>query len=180
MRAISRPGFCVVIAVLCASLAACAETSQTAPETADASAPAPIVKRQGVSLADATVALVSLDGAPDAAGDDFRKALTQQFSARRIVAADARKARYLLRFYLAARPEDGGASLTYVIDVFDPHRARLARLGDEFDVKGSGDAWSLMSAEALDSVAGQAADEIAAFLSNTPEAKPAEALSYAE
>ena len=181
MRATSRRGLWLVIAgFFCAGLAACAETSQTSPETAAAPAPAPIVKREGVSLADATIALVSLDGAPQAAGDDFRQALARQFSTRRIVAAEPKKARYLLRAYLAANPEDGGASFAYVIDVFDAHRARLARLSDEFDVKGSGDAWSLMSAEALDSVAGEVADEIAAFLSNTPEAKPAEALSYAE
>ncbi len=77
------------------------------------------VKREGVSLEDATVALVSLDGAPQAQAKDFRDALARQFSAHGVVAAEAGKARYLLRVYLAASPEEGGASLDYVVDVYD-------------------------------------------------------------
>jgi hypothetical protein len=138
------------------------------------------VKREGVSLAGATVALVTLEGAPDAAAGDFRDALARQFSAHGIVAADARKARYLLRVYLSASPEQGGASVDYVVDVFDHDRARQARLSDSFEVKGSGDAWSLMSTQALDALASACAEGVAAFLSNTPEAKPSQALSYAQ
>ena len=182
MRAGSRRWLDSVIAgLVCAGLAACQDTAAPpAPDAALASAPAPFVKREGVSLADATVALVSLDGAPDVAASDFRDALARRFSANGVVTADARKARYLLRVYLAASAEQGGASLDYVVDVFDHARARQARLGDSFQVKGAGDAWSLMSAKALDAVAASCADNVAAFLSNAPEAKPAQALSYAQ
>jgi hypothetical protein len=76
-----------------------------------------------------------------------------------------------LRAYLAAAPEEGGASLAYVVDVYDPSRRRVSRLDDAFSLKGSGDAWSLMSPASLDAVAGDCADNVAAFLSNTPEAK---------
>ena len=185
MRASSRRRLGVVIAglagagLLCAGLAACQNTAAPpAPDTALAEAP--FVKRPGVSLADATVALVSLDGAPQAEAGDFRDALARQFSANGVVAADARKARYLLRVYLAANADEGGASLDYVVDVFDHARARQARLSDSFEVKGSGDAWSLMSTKALDAVASACADNVAAFLSNTPQAKPAQALSAAQ
>ncbi|MDE3174785.1 MAG: hypothetical protein KGM15_01590 [Pseudomonadota bacterium] len=166
----------IVAVVALAGLCGCADTG--APPAAEtALSPAPIVRREGVSLAEATVALVSLDGAPEAASRAFSQALDKQFAARGIVSAPPGKAHYLLRAYLAASPAPDGASLDYVVDVFDARRIRLARLGDGFAVKGQGDPWSLMSDASLDAVAGQSADEIAAFLSNTPEAKPA--LSYA-
>ncbi len=172
-----------VAVLVCLGLAGCQETATTA-NTATALAPetmpAPFVKREGVSLADVPVTMVSLDGAPEAAAKDFRDALTRQFSARGVVAADGSKARYLLRVYLAARPDDGGASLDYVVDVYDATHVRQARLNDSFAVKGSGDAWSLMSTQALDAVASACADNVAAFLSNTPDAKPSQALSYVQ
>ena len=168
------------LVVALAGLSGCAETG--APPAAEtALSPAPIVKRDGVSLADATVAVVSLDGAPGAASLAFNQALAKQFQSRGIVAAAPAKAHYLLRAYLAASPAQDGASLDYVVDVFDARRIRLARLNDSFALKGTGDAWSLMSDASLEAVAGQCADEVAAFLSNQPEAKPAAsaALSYA-
>jgi hypothetical protein len=159
-------------------VAGCQPTTVAAPE-ATALAPAPLVKREGVSLADATVALVSLDGAPDAAAEDFRQALTRALAAREIAGAEPKAARYLLRVYLSAAPAEGGANLDYVVDVFDAHRARVGRLGDGVGLKGSGDAWSLASTQALEAAAGSCADDLAAFLSNRPEAKAAQALSYA-
>jgi hypothetical protein len=175
MRASSRRrSGAVIIGLACLGLVACQDTAAPpAPDPAVGDAPTPYVKRQGVSLKDATVAVVSLDGAPEVEAKDFREALARQFSAHGVVAADAGKAHYLLRVYLAASPEEGGASLDYVVDVYDHGRVRRARLGDSFTVKGSGDAWSLMSTQALDSLASACADNIAAFLSNTPDAKPA-------
>jgi hypothetical protein len=170
-----------VVALGCLGLASCVEaTNDAAPETALAQAP--IAKRDGVSLSAATVALVSLEGAPTVASGDFRQALAQQFVAREIVAVDPKKARYLLRVYLAAAPAEGGANLEYVVDVYDSHRQRAARLDDGLGVNGSGDAWSLMSSSVIDSVAGKCAEDLAAFLSNTPEAAPvaAQALSYVQ
>jgi hypothetical protein len=170
-----------VVALGCLGLASCMEAaSDAAPETALAQAP--IAKRDGVSLASATVAIVSLQGAPAAASDDFRQSLGRAFTTHEIVATDVKKARYLLRVYLSATPADGGANLEYVVDVYDSHRQRAARLDDGLGVNGSGDAWSLMSSSVIESVAGKCADDIGAFLSNTPEATPvaAQALSYVQ
>ncbi len=163
------------------ALGGCQETASApaaSPETALVTAP--LVKREGVDIKDATVAVISLAGAPPMAGQDFRGALARQFSARGVVSAPPDKARYLLRAYLAASPEEGGAEVDYVVDVFDKAHIREARLGDSFSVKGSGDAWSLMSTPSLDALASACADNVAAFLSNAPEAKPGEALSYAQ
>ena len=169
MRACVRLG--AAIAAL-AGLAACAQTDG-APASATALAPTPLVKREGVSFAAATVALVSLDGAPEATAQEFRDALARQFAAHDIAGAGAREARYLLRGYLSASSADGGARLEYVVDVFDRRRKRQMRLSDEVAAQGSGDAWSQMSAATLDAAAGKCADDLAAFLSNAPEAKAA-------
>jgi len=168
------------IAGLALGLAGC-QPASVAPEEATALAPAPLARREGVSLADATLALVSLDGAPEAAADDFRQALLRQLGAREVASADAKMARYLVRVYLSATPAEGGANLEYVADVFDARRARVGRIGDGMGLKGTGDAWSLASSEALDAAAAKCADDLAAWLSNRPEARPAAsgALSYA-
>jgi hypothetical protein len=182
MRANLRRRLGVVIALfLGAGLAGCQETAP-APKAEALAAPVPYVKRDGVNLSDATVAVVSLDGAPEAAAKDFRDALARQLSARGVVTAEGKAARYRLRVYLSAAPDEGGASFDYVVDVFDAQRIRQARLSDSFAVKGSGDAWSLMSSEGLGQIAAACADSLAAYLSTTPDAKPAAApaLSFAE
>src|ERR1700761_7887303 len=88
-------------ALISLALGACVDAaSQPSPETALAQAP--IAKREGVSFAAATVAMVTLDGAPPVAADDFRQALARQFATHDVVAAEPKKARYLLRVYLSA------------------------------------------------------------------------------
>jgi len=159
--------------VLAMGLAGCADTA-TPPETALA----PVVRREGANLSAAPVALVSLQGAPDGPGGDFAAALMRELSARGVATAAPKTARYMLRGYLAARPEQGGADISYVFDVYDRARVRAARLDASFAVKGEGDAWSLMDAKAIDGLAAQSADDIAAWLSQTPEASPA--LSYVQ
>ena len=92
------------------------------------------------------------------------------------------KARYLVRGYLTASPIEGGAEVDLVWDVFTPDKQRAQRLSDAIAVKGSGDdAWAMIDDAGLNSVAAKCADDLAAYLSNTPEAAPASAaLSYAQ
>ena len=92
------------------------------------------------------------------------------------------KARYLARGYVTASLIEGGAEVDIVWDVFTPDKKRAQRLSDAIAVKGSGDdAWAMVDDAALNSVAAKCADDLAAYLSNTPEAAPASAaLSYAQ
>ena len=92
------------------------------------------------------------------------------------------KARYLVRGYLTASPIEGGAEIDVVWDVFTSNKQRAQRLSDAIAIKGSGDdAWAMIDDAALNSVAAKCADDLAAYLSNTPEAAPASAaLSYAQ
>ena len=133
-------------------------------------------------MAGATVAIVSVEGAPADLSQSFSQSLTDAAAARRIAVAAPAKARYLARGYLTASLVEGGAEVDFVWDVFTPKKQRVQRLSDTIVVKGSGDdPWAMVGEAGLDSVAGKAADDLAAYLSNTPEAAPpGAALSYAE
>jgi len=160
-------------------LAACVET------TTDASAPTlahrPLERREGVSLAPATVAIVSVEGAPESVAQSFSQELARDAKALDITLVEPKKARYLVRGYLSATSTADGAALEYVWDVFGPDKQREQRLNDVIVVKGTGDdPWTVAGDAALSSVAAKSADDLAAFLSNTPEAKPIPAVSQTQ
>jgi hypothetical protein len=163
----------------CAALGGCNDVAAT-PPNADASPQ--FVLRDDANMGGATIAIVSVDGAPADLSARFRQSLDEAAAARRIAVAAPAKARYLVRGYLTALAIEGGAEVDVVWDVFTPDKKRAQRLSDEIAVKGSGDdAWAMIDDAALNSVAAKCADDLAAYLSNTPEAAPASpALSYAQ
>ena len=132
-----------------------------------------IEPREGVSLAGATVAVVSIEGAPETVAATFSQDLQRAAKAREIVLVEPKQARYLVRGYLSATPSADGATLEYVWDVYGPGKQREQRLNDVIAVKGAGDdPWAIAGDGALESVAERSADDLAAFLSHMPEAKP--------
>jgi hypothetical protein len=160
-------------------LAACVEAASDAA-TPTTLAHRQIERREGVSLAPATVAIVSVEGAPEAVAASFSQDLAREASAREIVLVEPRKARYLVRGYLSATASADGVTLEYVWDVFGPGKRREQRLNDVISVKGTGDdPWAIAGEAALSSVAAKSADDLAAFLSNTPDAKPMPAVARA-
>ena len=160
-------------------LAACVEAASDAA-TPTTLAHRQIERREGVSLAPATVAIVSVAGAPQAVSASFLQDLASEAKAREIVVVEPRKARYLVRGYLSATVTADGAMLEYVWDVFGPDKQRAQRLNDVISVKGAGDdPWAAAGEAALTSVAAKSADDLAAFLSNTPDAKPIPAVARA-
>ena len=164
----------------CATLSACNDVAANPP---DPDTRPEFVLRDDANMAGATVAIVSVDGAPSDLSARFRQSLNEAAAARRIASAPPAKARYLVRGYLTASPIEGGAEVDVVWDVFTPDKKRAQRLSDAIAVKGSGDdAWGMIDDAALNSVAAKCADDLAAYLSNTPEAAPAAAaaLSYAQ
>jgi len=170
-----RPGAAGARRVASAALAAftlagCVETTPDIASSSD-SEHLHIVRRPDVSLAGATVAFVSVDGAPAEVSATFMKDLAHEAAAQDIVVADVKKARYFVRGYLSAYETTDGAAVEYVWDVFTKDKARAQRLSDYLVVKGQGaDAWAIAGEAALSSVAAKSADDLAAFLSNTPEA----------
>jgi hypothetical protein len=163
-------------------LSGCVETVAQLTPAPDAHAQ--FVRRTDVSLAGASVAFVSVDGPPASVSASFSELLAHEAAAHDIVVADPKKARYLVRGYLSAYATEDGAAVEYVWDVFNKDRRRTQRVNDVLDVKGDGaDPWRIVGEAALASVAAKSADDLAAFLSNTPEAVAAAAdakpLSYA-
>jgi hypothetical protein len=153
------------------ALGACVET--TADLAPDPDAYHPFVLRDGANLAGASVAIVSVEGAPADVAAHFVDQLKQDAAARDIALTDAAKARYLVRGYLSASLTEDGASVEYVWDVFTADKHRAQRLTDVIAVKGAGDdPWALAGEAALTSVAAKSADDLAAYLSSTPEATP--------
>lgn len=136
-----------------------------------------IAKGQLTSPKAATVALVSIQGAPPAVELQFRQALTGEAAAREITVTDAATARYLVRGYLSAyQGETGGVQVAYAYDVFDAlDKRREQRLSDTLDVPSSGgsDPWASVTGTVLASLAGRSADDLAVGLSGTPAAQAA-------
>jgi len=161
------------------ALAGCVETAGDIVPGADHQQ---FARRADASMGAATVAIMSVEGPPAELRAEFSQRLDQAVAAEQIAIAPPTSAHYLVRGYLSASPVEGGGAIDVVWDVFTPDKKRAQRLSDTLLVRGSGDdPWAMVSATALDSIAAKCADDLAAYLSNTPEAAPGgAALSYAQ
>ena len=145
---------------------------------ADTSGPAPVATAQSVSLRPsgysphpAALAVTQMEGAPTPLQSQFMALFNADVVQDDVALTDSASARYLARGYISAFPVDGGAKLTYVWDIYDRANHRAQRLNDEIALKGAtADPWSLVDASALQALAARSAGELAAYLSNTPEA----------
>ena len=90
-------GFVLLLA--CATLSGCNDVAANPP---NADARAQFILRDDANMAGATVAIVSVDGAPADLSTRFRQSLDEAAAARRIASAPPAKARYLVRGYLTA------------------------------------------------------------------------------
>ena len=118
----------MIAAVLCLPLAACVDTaSQVRVEPAAAASR--IARRPGVSPRGATVALASVSGGPQDANDRFAQAFAQAAAAQDMTTVEPAKAGYLARIYIdAGGAEQGATRFSYVVDLFDRSKKRVARL----------------------------------------------------
>ncbi len=177
LRSSSAWGALALIAALAAG--GCVETAGEVAGGVEGSQQ--FVRRADASMAGATMAIVSVEGAPSELASRFDQSLATAAAQRQIALAPPTSARYLVRGYLSAVPAQDGATVDFVWDLFTPDKQRAQRLSDAIVVRGSGDdAWAMVTEAALDSIAAKCADDLAAYLSNTPEAAPGSALSYAE
>ena len=170
---------------LCLGLSACGETLPglvvAAPETAaqkageDLAAAAPrLTARPGVSPSGASIAFISLDGLPAAAAGRVHAAMSRALGASDVATAPSSSANYLVQGHLSAWRTGNGVAISWVWDVYNSGRQRLHRLEDQIEAAAAGaDPWSSLDGAALDRFAADSARELAAFLSNTPEATAA-------
>lgn len=171
----------MAVTILACALGGCVETVDTL-QTASiaASQPSQMPMRAGVSPSGATVAFASIEGPPPALSASFADQLAAAAASRDIVTTDPQSADYLVRGYLTAYPVPEGTAIAFVWDVFDSQKRHTRRVDDTITLQGSaGDLWSLADATVMASVAARSADDLAAFLSNTPEAIAAAARSSA-
>lgn len=161
-------------------LAGCVDTAGQA-RIDPAPTPNTIARRPGVSPHGATVALASLDGAPQSVLDRFQAAFAAAAGAQELATVEPAKAEYLVRGYLNAAPGAAGATrLAFVFDLFDKSKRRIARLEDFTPVRGaSADPWALADDAAIQALAARSARDLADALTNTPEAVAAAAIAGA-
>ncbi len=159
-------------ALLAGLLAGCVDMALHAPEAAAPVHPTTnMVRRQGVSPAGAGVALVGFAGAQQALADQFKAYFLKEAKQRDVNVTEADKANYLIRGYLNAYPQGAGTAVALVLDIFDANRQRAQRIEDQVTVKATAaEPWSVVDQSVLAAVAAKSADDLANFLTNTPEA----------
>jgi len=128
-------------------------------------------RREGVSPSGATVAVASFSGAPEEVADRFTPIFADAAKGGEISFADPDTANYLVRGYLNAYPVGDATAVAFVLDIFDSKKQRTQRVEDEILLKGqAADSWSLVDDSVLAAVAAKSADDLAAVMTNTPEA----------
>lgn len=187
-RPLTGLGLLAQALVLCAALALAGCAGETGVEIRAAANPAHVAASVG-SARGADVAIASIEGAPDALAAKFSELLANAAAIREIPVTDGARAKYFVRGYLSAYPAEEGTAVGYVWDVFDGRKRLAKRVEDTIVIRARGkDSWSLVNEAVLNSLASRSADDLAVFLSGTPEAaaaktapeKPAETpLAYA-
>lgn len=129
--------------------------------------------RPGVSPRGASVALATLECAPAELSERFGQAFSKLAASRDMSLASPAEADYRVRGYLSVQNKEGGVRLAYVWDVFERGGRRAQRLTDEVPVASAGEAPANLDDKALEEALARGADDLAAFLSNTPEAAAA-------
>lgn len=160
--------------LLAGSLAGCDTVGSTGP-VARLDVRAAIARGEMRSPRPATVAISSIEGAPEAVVARLRQDFVAEAAGRDIALAEAPQARYFVRGYLDATPGETGTAVHYVWDVFDSAKQRNRRIDDGFEVPGQpgADPWSGVDDAALGTMASRSADDLAMFLSGVPEAAAA-------
>jgi hypothetical protein len=162
------------VAILVFALSGCNDSLHQSTLTAQAH-DAQIVP-SGYSPRPAAVAVTQMEGAPAPLQNQFMAFFNADAASQDVALTNQAEARYLARGYISAFLVDGGAKLTYVWDIYDRTNHRAQRLNDEVALKGAAaDPWSLVDSSALAALAAQSANELAAYLSTTPEALAAAA-----
>ncbi len=135
-------------------------------------APARPQAQPGVSPAAASVAFISFDGPPAALAARFQAAMGQALGAADVTTAPSTSAHYLVQGHLSAWPGEKGVALSWVWDVFNAQKARVQRIEDQIELRAAGaDPWAAVTDAALEAAARRSAEDLAAFLTHTPEAR---------
>ena len=182
---VASPARVLLYAGLCFGaflLAGCNETTSSLREPIKTAASAP-VRNPNASPHGASVALnlTGIENVPPGVVARFSEALAHAADTRGVEVVAPKLAKYFVQLHLTAYPAaDGATALAYVSDVFDAKKNRAQRLSDDIVLKGTAaNVWSLVDDKAVEAIAARSADDLAAFLSNTPEAVAAASVAPA-
>jgi len=165
------PGVLRGVAPLAGLLALAGCNDHISPAASASATQSAQIVPSGYSPRPAAVAVTRMEGAPAPLKTQFMAFFDADAVKENVALTNSAGARYLARGYISAYPVDGGARLTYVWDIYDRSNHRAQRLNDEIALKGAAeDPWALVDSSALAALAARSADELAAYLSNTPEA----------
>ncbi len=159
------------IVFLASLLCGCLDTTLDRDTRASAAAPRTrLAAGTGVDPRGASLAFVSLDGPSEAVSAKFREEFDKAARSRDVAIAKSEAAPYRLKVYLTALPAQSGTRLAYVLDVYDRQGRRVQRLSDESGVGSDTDPRDPVNDNSIAAIADRSAEDVAAFLSNTPEA----------
>jgi hypothetical protein len=166
-RLLSCAGLCLAFSLL----AGCNETRSSLREPIKAAASAP-ARNPNASPRGASVALTLTGVEKRGIVSRFSEALAHAVDVREVDVVEPKLAKYFVQMHLTAyTTRNGATALAYVCDVFDAKKNRTQRLSDDVALKGTAsDSWSLVDDKAIEAIAARTADDLAGFLSNTPEA----------
>jgi hypothetical protein len=157
LRAIGAPAAVRLLPLLCALfMAGCNTVAQQNAATAFA------------TPRGATVAFESIDGPPRDVFDRLVQDLNSEARGRQLaVVSREDAAAYRVRGYLGAQSASGQKSISWVWDVYDGDHQRVLRLNGEQVIKGKHrDAWQAVDEPAVQKIARDSIDELAAFLTS--------------
>lgn len=152
------------------ALAGCVETTAQREPQPQMPQRTNMVQRDGVSPRGASVAIADIQGVSVPVSEHLSAIFTQAARERDINLANAKTANYLVRGYLSASPAEGGATFALIWDVYDAKKRRTQRIDDLVFVKGVSGSLEAVDDVTLTQIAAKSADDLAAVLSNMPEA----------
>ncbi|MEW6257042.1 MAG: hypothetical protein AB1592_13900 [Pseudomonadota bacterium] len=122
-----------------------------------------------------TLAFESIDGPPKATFEKLVTQLTTEAQTQKVsVVSRAEPAAYRVRGYLAVNSSKDKTAVTYVWDVFDANKQRVARLtGEEVVKRPKGDAWQACDEDVLNRIAGMSMAALAETVGAPPPAPSA-------
>lgn len=119
-----------------------------------------------------TLAFESIDGPPKPTFEKLVTQLTTEAQTQKVsIVSRSEPAAYRVRGYLAVNSSKDKTSVTYVWDVFDASKQRVARLtGEEVVKRAKGDAWQACDEDVLNRIAGVSMAALAETVGAPPPA----------
>ena len=131
-----------------------------------------VVALPGTNIAAAPLSIERLEGLSPEQTGTFVAELQKQAAGRQVSFAESKKAKYLAQGYVSAFTVGPATRFIYVWDIFDSSQHLRQRVSDAVIVQGAApEPMALLSVDVSNALAAKSAEDLAAVLSNMPEAR---------